>query len=300
MVRPLNAEQRQKDCEKIAYLLWEADGKPENCANYYYLKAEKRIAGFRWWLYRFNKPFVWMGKKVVKPLDYFELTKEITIGNIITIGSVVISGIALVYSMSQSRVLEKREQANQIRTSAAQTVSELERWQEISFSLFDEIQPALVETSEMLKDTRSEQQVIEARDFLYKQLYASYNDLQKKLLREEIQTAYVFLYKYHPSIRAGFQDTLQVLETKEEIMFNELLNYTEREVMIYLDSKKASENYQTAYLGNTLRTSVAFVENEYRLTLEKAIKPMEIFLTDLILKSDDQLLKQENLVFPSK
>ena len=67
--KQLQAEARHKDYEKIAYLLWEADGKPENCGDRYYLEAQKRLSGYRWQLYKLHQPFVSLEKKVIEPID---------------------------------------------------------------------------------------------------------------------------------------------------------------------------------------------------------------------------------------
>lgn len=65
----LQAEEKHEDYKRIAFLLWEADGKPENCGDRYYLEARKKLAGFRWRLYQLNKPFIKLEKKIIEPLD---------------------------------------------------------------------------------------------------------------------------------------------------------------------------------------------------------------------------------------
>ena len=61
--------EKQQACEKLAYLLWEADGKPENCGDKYFLEAQKRLDGYRWQLYKLHQPFVLIEKKYIEPLD---------------------------------------------------------------------------------------------------------------------------------------------------------------------------------------------------------------------------------------
>ena len=59
-------------CQEIATWLKEADvnsGKCPNTNSYYYAEAEKRIAGFQWQLYKLNRPFIWLEKKIIEPLD---------------------------------------------------------------------------------------------------------------------------------------------------------------------------------------------------------------------------------------
>ena len=65
----IHDEARYKDCEKVAYLLWEADGKPEGNGERYYLEAQRRLKGVRWRLYQLHQPFISLEKKAIEPLD---------------------------------------------------------------------------------------------------------------------------------------------------------------------------------------------------------------------------------------
>ena len=67
--KQIHDEARHKDCEKVAYLLWEADGKPEGNGERYYLEAQRRLKGFRWRLYQLHQPFISLEKKVIEPAD---------------------------------------------------------------------------------------------------------------------------------------------------------------------------------------------------------------------------------------
>lgn len=130
---------------------------------------------------------------------------------------------------------------------------------------------------------------------MYKQVRASHLNLQKILREEEIETAYIYLYSYHPSLRNSFQDILKSLETKEDTMLNQLLSATEKNILVYLNSEISSRPYETAYLGNALRSAVTKVEQSYEENLEEILKPMEVSLTDLVLKSDSEILNQKKL-----
>ncbi len=67
--KQLHDAARHNDCQKIAYLLWEADGKPEGNGKRYYLEAQRRLKGFRWRLYQLHQPFICLEKKIIEPLD---------------------------------------------------------------------------------------------------------------------------------------------------------------------------------------------------------------------------------------
>ncbi|MEO1670472.1 MAG: pentapeptide repeat-containing protein, partial [Cyanobacteria bacterium J06631_2] len=67
--RQLREEARRNDYQKVAYFLWEADGRPEGNGDRYYLEAQKRLSGIRWRLYKLHQPFISLEKKVIEPLD---------------------------------------------------------------------------------------------------------------------------------------------------------------------------------------------------------------------------------------
>ncbi len=60
---------RFRACQEIADWLKESDKSSEHSDYYYQLEAQKRISGFRWQLYRLNRPFIWLEKKIIEPLD---------------------------------------------------------------------------------------------------------------------------------------------------------------------------------------------------------------------------------------
>jgi hypothetical protein len=122
----------------------------------------------------------------------FELKKEVSVGDVLTSVSIVLSITALLFSWSQSRALERREQANQIRNAAAQTIAKFERWEEISTSIFDEIQPSLIEASEQLSKRNTNSDVTQSRDYLYKEIRVASSETQRRLREEQIETAYVY------------------------------------------------------------------------------------------------------------
>ncbi len=61
------AEESEKIIEKEAYLLWEADGKPEGKDKYYWELAENKIKGN--YLPTIYKPYYLLEKRVLEPSD---------------------------------------------------------------------------------------------------------------------------------------------------------------------------------------------------------------------------------------
>ena len=67
----LSSEDKDKACREIAAWLKEADSSSNQDDDYYYSRAQRRIAGFRWQLYRLNRPFIWLEKQVIEPLNFW-------------------------------------------------------------------------------------------------------------------------------------------------------------------------------------------------------------------------------------
>ena len=64
-------EEKDRACQEIARWLKESDKKTVHSDEYYYSEAQKRITGFRWQLYKLNRPFIWLEKKIIEPLDFW-------------------------------------------------------------------------------------------------------------------------------------------------------------------------------------------------------------------------------------
>lgn len=232
-------------------------------------------------------------------LRAFTVKKEVAVGDLLTTASIILSVIALSFSWSQSRELVQRDQANKVRDAAAKTLAKIERWQTISSTLFDEIQPSLVETSEMLAAGRDNRRVFAARDYLYKKILAADQDVRQALRSEEIESAYVYLYGYDPGFRGLFQSSFAKLEAERDNMLSDLLSATQDNVLAYvLNPSLRNSPYYTATLGDSLRNSTTAIEKKYIKRMLRVVEPVEQQLADLVGRSDKDILfhpRQSNI-----
>lgn len=95
----------------------------------------------------------------------FVLIREIKVGDLLTAGSVALGTLTLLYALIKDRKLRRREYADRIRRSAAETLSAIERWREIATRHFHDAQPVLTDADVMLV---KDQDVIATRDFLWR------------------------------------------------------------------------------------------------------------------------------------
>jgi hypothetical protein len=78
--------------------------------------------------------------------------RTIKISDLLTSLTILVSVITLTVSWSKDRLTREKEQADRVRSAAAKTLTQLDRWQALQLSIFRELQPVFVETSEMLVD----------------------------------------------------------------------------------------------------------------------------------------------------
>ena len=179
------------------------------------------------------------------------------------------------------------EQADRVRAAAAKTLAKLERWQTLQLSLYDQLQPVFVETSEMLD---KEFNVIVTRDYLWKQTNAQHTQISAKVLEEGFETAYVDLFAYYPSIRQTFLDVVVSLRAAEQTAVDSLLLDTQRAVMSFEGKKFA---YSTAQLGDALRQAAAHTRDKFVRDTNSTLIPIRDQLYTLISTRDEGLVKKE-------
>jgi hypothetical protein len=116
----------------------------------------------------------------------------IKLSDVITSLSFVLAVLALVYSQQKDRTAAEREQLAEARTMLSNCLSKLERWGELSVSVFDEVQPFLVQTTEIwAKDG----DVVPARDYLWRELNSLFSSVDMKIKDDKISGAYIDLYR---------------------------------------------------------------------------------------------------------
>lgn len=219
----------------------------------------------------------------------FVLIKEIEIADILTFLTIIVSIVALLKVWLKEIRIRKKEKADKIRTAAAKTVAKLERWKELSLWFYKDIQPLFVETSEMLK---VKYDVDEARDFLWKKLHIARKDTTQRILDEEIEIAYVELYGYYPEIYDKFTNLIKKLKDLEETTFWSFLDMTQDD---FKELKSHPEHdYDPVTLGNDLRVSCDKKLESFQNKIETEIEQINNILYNLILKSDEDILKKDS------
>ena len=217
---------------------------------------------------------------------------SIKFGDILTSLTILVSVSALIISWSKDRVTRETEQADKVRAAAATALTQLDRWQLLNASLYQELQPTFIETSEMLQDDFD---VVKARDYLWKTINGRQTQIASKILDEKILTAYVDLLSHFPASRDQFLKVFEQLRLLEEDISGKFLMTSQNDVL-YFEGKQ--QNYTSAMLGNALRTTAAKHKEELIDKSTKTIRPIRQFLFDVIAKSNKDILSA-NRVLPN-
>lgn len=209
---------------------------------------------------------------------------NIKVGNILTSLTIIISVAALIVTWTKDRNARETELADVVRTAAATAITKLDRWQSLNLSLYQELQPEFIKTSEMLS---REYDVIKVRDYLWKTISTQRIQISRKVLNEKISTSYVDLLAYFPDTRIQFLDMFKKLNALEDRISGSFLEKSQQDV---LELKGEKTSYTSARLGNALRTTAAQHKENLLSETNEVIRPVRDFLFDVIAKTNKQIL----------
>lgn len=225
------------------------------------------------------------------------INPEITVGNLITSISVLISILTIYLAWLKDRKLKIRTNADLIRSAAANTLRGIERWKEISLSLFYKCDSDFVETSEMVKEKENIKyaELEKVRDFLWKRLMSIVADNKNQILKEDLKNAYYNLFPFAPDIRFCYEETLSRMQQAENVMIADFIeNHTQNAILNINDN--IDNIYCSAILGNQLRSVRNDCVRRYKLSLDNSYKDIREILINIIRETDKKLTRY-NIVY---
>ena len=101
----------------------------------------------------------------------------------------------------------------------------------------------------------------------------------RKAVDERIDSGYIKLFSYYPSIRKLYQETLTQLRLENDEMLKELLTQSELSIMSFMNT---NHGLHSAQVGNALRATASQVKAKYK----------ERFRTEM--KTTGKILSREN------
>ncbi len=213
-----------------------------------------------------------------------QLDWSIKVGDILTTLAIIVSVAALVVTWTKDRNARETAQADVVRTAAATAITQLDRWQSLNSSLYQELQPEFITTSEMLSE---QYDVIKVRDYLWKIISNQRIQISQKVINEKISTSYVNLLAHFPDTRTLFIDMFKTLNAIEEHISGSFLEKSQHDVLKF-EGKQSS--YTSALLGNALRTTASQHKDKLLSETTEAILPVKEFLFGVIAKTNKDIL----------
>lgn len=227
-----------------------------------------------------------MDEETKKASGWISFDPTVKLSDVITSLSFILAILALVYSQSKDRQTADDQRLVQARTVLSNGITKLERWAALSKSVFDEMQPTLVQTSEIWNEKND---VFAARDYLWRELNRIYTGVSTKILDEKISTAYIDLYRVSPTLPDNYRDTLDKLEKLAEKVRTDVLGDTEGAVLSFKDRR--GERF-TAEMGNALRAAVSRDRQFFNDREHEIITPLLQRIVSDVAKKDSELLAE--------
>jgi hypothetical protein len=207
---------------------------------------------------------------------------KITFGDLLTFGSILLSALALAWTWHQDIATRERDQATEVRKAAAATLAKLERLGQLTDLLFADLQPTIVETTDLLAEKHNADS---ARDYFWKTVSAAGLAHRKRVMDEQIESAYVTLYGYVTQARPMFQTAVKDLRSAEEEAIDGILDGCQKEILAY-DPK----TYIPAILGNKCRDTVSAQRKTYFAKVTAILTPLERRLEGIVSKQDGEII----------
>lgn len=217
----------------------------------------------------------------------FLLNPEISVGDILTTFSILLSVLVLISSWNKDQKLKQKDYADKIRHSASVVVAKIERWKGLSLQFFDEIQPTIVDAD---MNWVSKKDILNVRDIFWRELVATRTKIFQKIADEEIEIAYTNLYGYDPKIQGLFDDVVRRLRAAENYTHQKTLYQTQIDIISAYERK--SVKLQRSALGNKLRDTCYEIKKERQEMMTQVIKPFVDQLIRLIQENDRNILNK--------
>lgn len=223
------------------------------------------------------------------------LDPSVKVGDLLTVATILISLISILISWNIDRRLRLSKEADEIRSAGAQALGDIERWADLSLSIYAHIQPALVDASEtaLRREKRQEPliSVERARDLLWKSVNALHLTVEQRILEEDIESGYIALFGYYPSVRELYRNTILQMRSVDVEMHGRLLAALELEIV---STARAQGEVRTADVGRALRATAAKIKALHEERLRSEMKPLEDYLVKRIEGSDEEVLERKS------
>jgi hypothetical protein len=210
----------------------------------------------------------------------FIIDKKVTLGELITILSIVFSSVSVLITWRNEQKIQMLENATRTRVELAKTMNTINKVIQIHLSFYDLIEEDIVEASHI---SVTNHDAINARDYMWEKFHKHRAELMNTISQSDWEVAYTNLMTYGIPADSIYIKSIRRLKGLQENQFKLLLIDFQNEILEFRTS--------TAYkLTDRLRE----IKNEYRKKHQEyaqlATADLNAFCLDLMVASDKHLL----------
>lgn len=213
---------------------------------------------------------------------FFVVDKRITIGELMTVISIVFSAISVLITWRNEQKLQILENATRTRIELAKTLNTIDQVIQIQLSFYELIEEDIVEVSRIAV---VERETTKARDYMWEKFYRHRAEILNIISQNEWEVAYTNLLTYGISSDSIYIKTVARLKKLQDNQFNLALRAFEKEIIDF-----RSPNNQTNLLIDRLRYLKKTFREEHLDYSKKAIDELNVFCLELIKKTDQNLI----------
>jgi hypothetical protein len=214
---------------------------------------------------------------------YFSVDKRITIGELITVLSIVFSAVSVLITWRNEQNIQILENATRTRVEIAKTMNTLNQVVQLQLSFYELIEEDIVEASRI---SIVEKDPIKSRDYMYEKLHKHRAEVLNIIAQKDWEVAYTNLLTYGIQADSLYIKTITRLKGLQTNEFNNLVMMFEDELMNYRPTRET----QTSYLIDKLREDKNEIKQDHLNLSKKATAEFFTFCLDHIRETDKKLL----------
>jgi hypothetical protein len=176
----------------------------------------------------------------------FTLDKKITIGELITVISIIISAVSVSISWHKEQQIQILENATKTRVEIAKSLNKINQVIQIQLSFYELIEEDIVEASRISVIGNDP---YKARDYLYEKLYKHRGEILNIIAQNDWEVAYTNLLTYGIYADSLYIKTINNLKSLQENEFKNIVKMYEYEIVQF----EPNEILQTGNLIDKLR-----------------------------------------------
>lgn len=213
----------------------------------------------------------------------FNIDRRITIGELITVLSIVFSAISVMITWRNEQKIKMRENATRARVEIAKTLNTINQVIQIQLSFYELIEEDIVETSRIAVVERD---AVKSRDFMWEKFYKHRAEILNILAQRDWEVAYTNLLTSGITADSLYIKTINRLKGLQENQFNLARTAFEKELLEF----KPTADRQTSMLIDKLRKLKITHRANHLEYAQIATEELNTYCLDLIRETDKELL----------